>query len=70
MSGQVDGIAAIAARESWSRHQVNSTISLTSFAPDIVEEIVADRISHGVAMRDLTDAPLMWTERRRLIGMT
>lgn len=70
LSGQVDGTAAIAARESCSRRQVNSTISLTSLAPDIVEEIVSGRIPHGVAMRDLTDAPLLWTEQRRLIGMT
>ena len=36
---------------------VNITISLASLAPDIVEAIIAGRLPHGIALRDLTDRP-------------
>jgi hypothetical protein len=68
LTGQVDGPDAIARREGCSRRQVNSTISLASLAPDIVEAAVAGRLPHGIALRDLTDPPLLWSEQRRIIG--
>ena len=59
----------LAAREGCSRRQINATLSLASLSPSIVEAIIAGRIPHGVALRDLTDPPLAWSDQNRLIGV-
>ena len=60
---------AIARRESCSRRQVNATLSLAHLAPDIVEAAIAGCLPHGIALRDLTDPPLAWSEQRSRIGL-
>ena len=69
LSGAASDPDVIAARERCTRRQVNATISLAHLAPDIVEAIIAGRLAHGVALRDLIDPPLAWSEQRRQIGM-
>ncbi|MGA0598435.1 recombinase family protein [Enterovirga sp. CN4-39] len=69
-SGRADGPDAIASREGCSRRQVNATISLAGVAPDIVEAAIAGRLPHGIALRDLTDPPLAWSEQRRRLGIS
>ena len=69
VSGAVAGPDAIAMREGCSRRQVSALLSLTGLAPDIVEAAIAGRLPHGIALRDLTDLPLAWSEQRRCIGL-
>ena len=68
MTGAAESPDIIAAREGCSRRQVNATISLAHLAPDIVEAAIQGRLPHGIALRDLTDPPLAWSEQRDLIG--
>ncbi|MGA0598824.1 recombinase family protein [Enterovirga sp. CN4-39] len=68
-TGKIDGPDAIADREGCSRRQVNATLSLASLAPDIVEAAIAGRLPHGIALRDLTDPPLAWSEQRKRLGI-
>ncbi|WP_375462165.1 recombinase family protein [uncultured Enterovirga sp.] len=69
LSGQVTDPDAIAHREGCSRRQVNATISLAHLAPDIIEAAIAGHLPHGLALRDLTDPPLAWSEQRSRIGI-
>ena len=69
VTGRVESPDAIATREGCSRRQVNATISLSSLAPDIVEAAIAGRLPHGIALRDLTDLPLAWSEQRKALGL-
>ena len=57
----------LAAREGSSRRQINATVSLASLSPAIVEAIIAGRIPHRIALRDLTDPPMEWSKQNRLI---
>ena len=69
VAGAVASPDAIALREGCTRRQVNARLSLASMAPAIVEAAIAGRLPHGIAMRDLTDLPLCWSEQRRHIGL-
>ena len=69
VAGAMASPDAIALREGCTRRQVNARLSLASLAPAIVEAAIAGRLPHGIAMRDLTDLPLCWSEQRRHIGL-
>lgn len=69
-AGTAHGPDAIAVREGCTRRQVNATISLAHLAPDIVEAAIAGRLPHGLALRDLTDPPITWSEQRSRIGIS
>jgi hypothetical protein len=62
-------IGGIAAREACSRRHVNMTISLAFLAPSLVKAAVEGRLSHGIGVARLFDAPVDWLRQHQMLGL-
>jgi site-specific DNA recombinase len=62
----IDGIAA---REACSKRHVNMTISLGFPAPSLIKAAVEGRLSHGIGVARLFDAPVVWSRQYQMLGL-
>ena len=60
----------IAAREKCSIRQVNLTISLAFLAPELVKAAVEGRLSCGIGVNRLRDAPAEWSRQYAMLGLS
>jgi hypothetical protein len=58
----------IATRQKCSTRQVNMTISLAFLAPDLVRAAVEGRLSRGIGVERLRDAPAEWSRQFEALG--
>src|SRR5271169_6012525 len=68
ISGKVEGIEAIAAREGVSDRSARMGLSLAFLAPDIVQAAVEGTLPRGFGVSRLMDMPPSWSEQRSTIG--
>ena len=66
ISGKVEGIEAIAAREGVSERLARMGLSL---APDIVQAAVDGTLPRGLGVSRLMDMPPSWAEQRQTLGI-
>ena len=64
ISGKVEGIEAIAAREGVSERSARMGLSLAFLAPDIVQAAVDGTLPRGLGVSRLMDMPPSWAEQR------
>jgi DNA invertase Pin-like site-specific DNA recombinase len=69
ISGKVEGIEAIAAREGVSERSARMGLSLAFLAPDIVQAAVEGTLPRGFGVSRLMDMPPSWSEQRSTIGI-
>ena len=69
ISGKVEGIEAIAAREGVSDRSARMGLSLAFLAPDIVQAAVEGTLPRGFGVSRLMDMPPSWSEQRSTIGI-
>jgi site-specific DNA recombinase len=62
----IDGIAK---REACSKRHVSMTISLAFLAPRLVKAAVEGRLSHGIGVARLFDAPAAWARQHQMLGL-
>ena len=70
VTGTVNGVDQIAAREKCSVRQVNMTISLAFLAPKLVQATVEGRLPHGIGVTRLRDAPAEWSRQYAMLGLS
>jgi hypothetical protein len=58
-------VESIAKRERCSVRQVNMTISLAFIAPDLVKAAIEGRLTRGIGVTRLRDAPVEWSSPTR-----
>ena len=68
VTGAVTSIEQIAARDRCSVRQVNMTISLAFLAPNLVQAAVEGRLSRGIGVVRLRDAPAEWSRHYAMLG--
>lgn len=68
-TGAVSSVTEIATREDFSPRHVNMTISLAFLAPSLVKAAVEGRLTCGVGLARLIDAPAEWDRQYRLLGL-
>ena len=69
ISGKVEGVEAIAAREGVSERLARMGLSLTFLAPDIVRAAVDGTLPRGLGVSRLMDMPPSWADQRSTIGI-
>ena len=69
ISGKVEGIEAIAAREGVSERSARMGLSLAFLAPDIVQAAVDGTLPRGLGVSRLMDMPPSWADQRSTIGI-
>jgi hypothetical protein len=69
ISGKVEGIEAIAAREGVSERSARMGLSLAFLAPDIVQAAVDRALPRGLGLSRLVDMPPSWAHQRSTIGI-
>src|SRR5208337_4509033 len=69
ISGKVEGIEAIAAREGVSERSARMGLSLAHLAPDIVQAAVDGTLPRGLGVSRLMDMPPSWAEQRQALGI-
>jgi site-specific DNA recombinase len=69
ISGKVEGIQAIAAREGVSERSARMGLSLAFLAPDIVQAAVDGTLPRGLGVSRLMDMPPSWAGQRSTIGI-
>jgi site-specific DNA recombinase len=69
ISGKVEGIEAIAAREGVSERLARMGLSLAFLAPDIVQAAVDGILPRGLGVSRLMDMPPSWVDQRSIIGI-
>ena len=69
ISGNVEGIEAIGAREGVSERSARMGLSLAFLAPDIVQAAVDGTLPRGFGVSRLMDMPPSWSEQRSTIGI-
>jgi site-specific DNA recombinase len=69
VSGSVTDVQRIASRQKCSVRQVNMTISLASFAPDLMRAAVEGRLPRGIGVERLRDAPPEWSQQLEALGL-
>jgi site-specific DNA recombinase len=69
VSGSVTNVEQIATRQKCSARQVNMTISLAFLAPDLVRAAVEGRLSRGIGVERLRDAPAEWSRQFEALGL-
>ncbi len=69
ISGKVEGIEEIAAREGVSERSARMGLSLAFLAPDIVRAAVDGTLPRGFSVSRLTEMPASWAEQRRALGI-
>jgi DNA invertase Pin-like site-specific DNA recombinase len=69
ISGKVEGIEAIAAREGVSERSARMGLSLAFLAPDIVQAAVDGILPRGFGVSRLMDLPPNWAEQRQALGI-
>jgi site-specific DNA recombinase len=62
-------VESIAKRESCSTRKINMTISLAFLAPDLVKAAIEGRLSRGMGMARLVDAPAEWSRQHQMLGL-
>ena len=67
ISGKVQGIEAIAAREGVSERSARMGLSLAFLAPDIVQAAVDGSLPRGFGVSRLMDMPPNWAEQGTLL---
>jgi site-specific DNA recombinase len=69
ISGKLEGIEAIAAREGISERSARMGLSLTFLAPDIVQAAVDGTLPRGLGVSRLVDMPPSWADQRQALGL-
>ena len=69
VDGSASGPDEIAARESCSRRHVMMMISLAFLAPDLVATAMHGRLTRGIGVTRLIDAPIEWSRQRCMLGL-
>jgi site-specific DNA recombinase len=69
VSGRVQTVAELCAREKCSVRQVNLTISLAFLAPNLVEAAVEGRLPRGIGIERLRDLPAEWSRQFKVLGL-
>jgi site-specific DNA recombinase len=69
ISGKVEGIEAIAAREGVSERSARMGLSLAFLAPDIVQAAVDGTLPRGFGVSRLMEMPPNWAEQRHALGI-
>ena len=69
ISGKVEGIEAIAAREGVSERSARMGLSLAFLAPDIVQAAVDGTLPRGLGVSRLMDMPPSWADQRQAPGI-
>ena len=69
ISGKVEGIEAIAAREGVSERSARMGLSLAFLAPDIVQAAIAGTLLRGLGVSRLMDMPSSWADQRQALGI-
>jgi len=69
VSGKVEGIEGIAAREGVSERSARMGLSLAFLAPDIVQAAVEGTLPRGLGVSRLTDMPASWSDQRQALGI-
>jgi DNA invertase Pin-like site-specific DNA recombinase len=69
VSGKIDGVEAIAARDGRSPRSIRMTLSLAFLAPDIVGGAVGGTLAKGIGPSRLADLPAYWVEQRQTLGL-
>ena len=62
----IDGIAA---QEACSTRHANMTISLAFLAPSLIKTAVEGRLSHGIGVARMFDAPVGWSRQHQMLGL-
>jgi site-specific DNA recombinase len=68
VSGDVDSVEAIAAREKRSERSIRMTLSLAFLAPDIIAAAVEGTLPRGLGLSRLTHLPGDWLDQRKMLG--
>jgi hypothetical protein len=69
ISGKVEGVDAIAAREGFSERSTRMGLSIAFLAPDIVQAAVDGTLPRGLGVSRLMDMPPSWADQRSTIGI-
>jgi site-specific DNA recombinase len=69
VSGRVNTVAELCAREKCSVRQVNLTISLAFLAPNLVKAAVEGRLPRGIGVERLRDLPAEWSRQFEVLGL-
>ena len=69
IAGHIEGITALATKQSVSEKTVRSTLSLAFLAPDIVQAAIDGKLTRGLGVTHLTDLPMDWAAQRLRIGI-
>lgn len=70
VTGRVDGIDALAAREGKSSRNIRMMIQLAFLDPKIVEAVVDGRLPESIGATEIVrDLPMVWHEQRQLLGV-
>ncbi len=69
-AGRVESVEALAAREGRSARSVTMLLSLAFLAPDLVKEIVDNRMPRGIGLTSLVDLPSVWGEQWKALGLS
>jgi hypothetical protein len=70
ISGAAQGVEDIAARHKCSVRHVNMTISMAFTAPALITAAVEGRLSRGIGVASLRDAPAEWSRQFERLGLT
>jgi site-specific DNA recombinase len=62
-------VESIAKREKCSLRQINMTISLAFLAPNLVKAAIEGRLSRGIGVTRLRDAPAEWSRQHAMLGL-
>jgi site-specific DNA recombinase len=69
LSGSVNSVEQIAARQKCSVRQVNMTISLAFLAPALVKAAIEGHLPRGTGVERLRDAPAEWKRQFETLGL-
>lgn len=67
--GRFIDLDQLAERHGCSRRHVERMIDYAFLAPDLVKAIADGRLPRGVSARALSDAPMLWSDQWRRLGM-
>jgi site-specific DNA recombinase len=70
VTGTITSVEQIAAREKCSIRQVNMTITFAFLAPKLVQAAVEGRLSRGIGVTRLRNAPAEWSRQYAMLGLS
>jgi site-specific DNA recombinase len=70
VTGRIENIDALAARDGRSARSVSMLLSLAFLAPGLVKAIIDHQMPRGIGLAQLVNLPMEWDLQRQALGFS